>query len=256
VKSLAIVGGAGRMGQLLAERLGAVEDFHVSALVDLQEPRDLHGARYVTRLADLDPLSVDVVVEFSSAESVVLSASWCGAHAVALVIGTTGLTQEQREAVEAASLKTGIVMASNFSIGVALQERFAKMAAPYFERVEIIELHHDGKADAPSGTSLATARAIAQARADAGLAPLVDPTSRHTVQGARGADGADGIMVHSVRLPGLVSHQEVLFGGPGEGLTIRHDSFDRVSFVHGVIMAVRAVDSTPGLTIGVDSFVA
>jgi 4-hydroxy-tetrahydrodipicolinate reductase len=136
-----------------------------------------------------------------------------------------------------------------------LQERFARMAAPYFDRVEIIELHHDKKADAPSGTSLSTARAIADARSQAGLAPLVDPTSRVSADGARGADGADGVRVHSVRLPGLVSHQEVLFGGPGEGLTIRHDSFDRVSFVHGVSMAVQAVDSTPGLTIGIDSFV-
>lgn len=244
------------MGQLLAEALGAVEDFNVTALVDVHEPRELFGARYAASVEDLDSSDVDVVVDFSSAKSVVLSARWCAQHHVALVIGTTGLSDEQRHEVEVASQATGVVMASNFSIGVVLQERFARMAAPYFDRVEIIELHHDKKADAPSGTSLSTARAIADARTQAGLEPLVDPTSRVSAEGARGADGADGIRVHSVRLPGLVSHQEVLFGGPGEGLTIRHDSFDRLSFVHGVTMAVRAVDAHPGLTIGIDSFVA
>lgn len=243
------------MGHLLAETLGADADFSINALVDVHEPRELFGARYVTQLSDLEASSVDVVVEFSSAESVVLSARWCATNHVGLVIGTTGLTDEQRHEVEVAGESTGVVMASNFSVGVVLQERFARMAAPYFDRVEIIELHHDKKADAPSGTSLSTSRAIADARSQAGLEPLVDPTSRVSAEGARGADGADGIRVHSVRLPGLVSHQEVLFGGPGEGLTIRHDSFDRVSFVHGVSMAVRAVDSSPGLTIGIDSFV-
>jgi len=244
------------MGQSLAELLGAQDDLSVTALVDVHEPRELFGARYVGALSDLDATGIDVVVEFSSAASVVTSANWCAEHGVALVIGTTGLNDEQRDQVEAASAQTGIIMASNFSIGVVLQERFAKQAAPYFERVEIIELHHDHKADAPSGTSISTAAAIAQSRADAGLPALVDPTTHHALAGARGADAGDGIMVHSVRLPGLVSHQEVIFGGPGEGLTIRHDSFDRQSFVHGVALAVRAIDNTPRLMIGIDSLIA
>jgi 4-hydroxy-tetrahydrodipicolinate reductase len=244
------------MGQSLAAQLGAQDDLSVTALVDVHEPRELFGARYVEALSDLDATGIDVVIEFSSAASVVTSANWCAEHGVALVIGTTGLNDEQRRQVEAASAKTAIIMASNFSIGVVLQERFAKLAAPYFERVEIIELHHDHKADAPSGTSLSTAAAIAQSRADAGQSALVDPTTHHVLAGARGADAGDGIMVHSVRLPGLVSHQEVIFGGPGEGLTIRHDSFDRQSFVHGVALAVRAIDNTPGLMIGIDSLIA
>lgn len=256
MKSLVIVGGAGRMGQVLAAGLGALGDVSIAALVDPYEPSDLFGGVYAATLDAVGTLSVDVVVDFSSPESAAASATWCAEHGVALVIGTTGLSESQLGDVHEASTKTGIVMASNFSIGVVLQERFARMAAPYFDRVEIIELHHDKKADAPSGTALSTARAIADARAQAGHAPLVDPTSRVSAEGARGADGADGVRVHSVRLPGLVSHQEVLFGGPGEGLTIRHDSFDRVSFVHGVSLAVRAVDATPGLTIGIDSFVA
>jgi 4-hydroxy-tetrahydrodipicolinate reductase len=255
VKSLAIVGGAGRMGQMLAAKLGATSDFRVTTLVDLSEPNDLFGATFATSLAEVDPTTIDVVVDFSSAQSAVESAQWCAQHHVALVIGTTGLSEAQRGEVDKASLATGIIMASNFSIGMVLQQRFAVLAAPYFDRVEIIELHHDRKADAPSGTSLTTASAIAQARRDAGRAPLVDPTTHHTVDGARGADGGDGVMVHSLRLPGLVSHQEIHFGSPGEGLSIRHDSFDRESFVQGVVLAVNGVGTTPGLTIGIDSFV-
>jgi 4-hydroxy-tetrahydrodipicolinate reductase len=244
------------MGQVVAAGLGAVADFRVVALVDLNEPRELFGARSAKALTDLDPTSVDVVVEFSTPAGVVESAKWCAAHGVALIIGTTGLSEPQRHEVEIASAKIAVVMATNFSIGMVLQQRFAVLAAPYFDRVEIIELHHDRKADAPSGTSLSTAQAIAQARRDAGRTPLVDPTTHHTVEGARGADGGDGIMVHSLRLPGLVSHQEIHFGGPGEGLTIRHDSFDRESFVQGVAIAVQSIGATPGLTIGIDSFVA
>jgi 4-hydroxy-tetrahydrodipicolinate reductase len=244
------------MGQVLAAGLAAVADFRVVALVDLNEPRELFGARSAKALTDLDPTLVDVVVEFSTPAGVVESAKWCAAHGVALIIGTTGLSEPQRHEVEIASAKIAVVMATNFSIGMVLQQRFAVLAAPYFDRVEIIELHHDRKADAPSGTSLSTAQAIAQARRDAGRTPLVDPTTHHTVEGARGADGGDGIMVHSLRLPGLVSHQEIHFGGPGEGLTIRHDSFDRESFVQGVAIAVQSIGATPGLTIGIDSFVA
>jgi 4-hydroxy-tetrahydrodipicolinate reductase len=252
VKRIAIVGGAGRMGQALAVGLGAVEGFTVAALVDVHEPRELFAAAYKSSLDELDAKTVDVVVDFSTPEGVVSSSSWCAKNAVALVIGTTGLSDAQRTAVEQAATKTGVVMASNFAIGEVLSERFAAMAAPYFDRVEIIELHHDKKVDAPSGTSLTTARVIAQARKAAGRATPVDPTLRHTVVGARGAQ-VDGVVVHSVRLPGLVAHQEILFGGPGEGLTIRHDSFDRQSFVQGVVLAVRAVTSTPGLTIGIGS---
>lgn len=255
MKRIVIVGGAGRMGQAMAAGLGAQPDLSLVTLVDVHEPRDLFGSTYAASLGDVDALGIDVVVDFSNPEGVVASASWCATQGVGLVIGATGLSEEQRGAVESAARKTGVIVASNFSIGAVLSERFAAMAAPYFDRAEIIELHHDKKADAPSGTSLAAARAIGEARRAAGLAPLVDPTLRHTLPGARGADAGDGVMVHSVRLPGLVAHQEILFGGPGEGLTIRHDSFDRNSFVKGVALAVRAVTSAPGLTIGIDSLI-
>jgi 4-hydroxy-tetrahydrodipicolinate reductase len=243
------------MGQALAEGLGAREEFTLLALVDEHEPRELFGALYASSLDELDATKVDVVVNFSSPQGVIDSATWCAAHRVALVIGTTGLSDEQRHVVEEAATRVGVVMASNFAIGAVLSERFAAMAAPYFERVEIVELHHDRKVDAPSGTSITTAAAIAAARKRAGRAPLSDPTTRHTVDGARGADARDGIKIHSVRLPGLVAHQEILFGSAGEGLTIRHDSFDRQSFVHGVALAANAIDAAPQFIDGITSLV-
>jgi 4-hydroxy-tetrahydrodipicolinate reductase len=246
------------MGQALAEGLSA-RGYRLVALVDVHEPRDLFGARYVPSLASLDALgddAVDVVIDFSSPEGVATSATWCADHSVALVVGTTGLTKDQRESLAFAGTRVGVVVATNFSIGAVLSERFAALAAPYFDRVEIIELHHDKKVDAPSGTSITTATGIAEARHNAGQAPLSDPTTRHTVDGARGADVVDGIKVHSVRLPGLVAHQEVLLGAPGEGLTLRHDSFDRQSFVRGVALAVEHIDAAPQFVEGISSFIA
>jgi len=255
MKRVAIVGGAGRMGQILAHGLGAQPDLEVTALVDVHEPAPFEGARYAQRVEDLDPSSVDVVVDFSSPEGVGATARWCGEHAVALVVGTTGLDATHRQALDEASKTAAIVLAANFSLGAVLSERFAAQAAPYFERVEVIELHHDKKVDAPSGTSIAAVNAIVDARRGAGLEPIVEPTTRYTLEGARGADAGDGVRVHSVRLPGLVAHQEILFSGPGEGLTIRHDSFDRESYVPGVALAIRSMPSAPGLTIGLGSFV-
>ena len=143
-----------------------------------------------------------------------------------------------------------MLIAPNFSIGALLMMRFAAAAAPYFESVEIVELHHPDKVDAPSGTARRTAQLIAAARREAGLGPVPDATAS-ALEGARGAD-VDGIRVHGLRVRGLVAHQEVLLGGPGETLTIRHDSLDRVSFVPGVLAGVRAVADHPGLTVGLE----
>ena len=244
------------MGQTLATGLAVSDDLDVVALVDVVEPRERGAARYVTRLEQLNADLVDVVVDFSTPDGVVRSAQWCAEHGVALVVGATGLDPAQRASLDHAATRVGVIIAANYSIGAILSERFAALAAPYFDGVEIIELHHDRKIDAPSGTSLATARAIAAAREGAGLRAMSDPTRRHTVEGARGAEAPGGIKIHAVRLPGLTAHQEVLFGGAGEGLTIRHDSFDRSSFVHGVALAVRAVGTNPGLVDGIESLVA
>lgn len=243
------------MGQALGEGLGALDAFSVVALVDEHEPRDLFGARHVRSLEELDAASVDVVIDFSSPEGVANSAAWCAKNTVALVVGTTGLSEVQRQALDEAARHVGVVVSSNYSIGAVLAERFAVAAAPYFERVEIVELHDDRKVDAPSGTSIATAAMIADARTSHGLGSLHDPTTRHTIAGARGASGADDIKIHSVRLPGLVAHQEILFGSQGEGLTIRHDSFDRQSFVHGVALAAIAIGATPQLLDGIASLI-
>lgn len=254
MKSLAIVGGAGRMGQELARGLGAREEFRVVALVDEHEPREFAGARYAPSLRELNGVALDVVVDFSSPAGVLTSAAWCAEHGVALVVGTTGLGDEHLNALRAAAVHVGVVVASNFALGAVLAERFAALAAPYFERVEIIELHHDRKIDAPSGTAIATAHVIADARRVAGRAPLSEPTTTVSVDGARGANVVDGVVVHSVRLPGLVAHEEILFGSTGEGLTIRHDSYQRTSFVPGVAIAVSYVDAArPELLRGIGS---
>jgi 4-hydroxy-tetrahydrodipicolinate reductase len=243
------------MGQLLAGALSGLDTFTLGTLVDAREPSELFGAAYASSWEDVDPATVDVVIDFSSPDGVVASATWCAKNGKGLVIGTTGLSNEQRSAVEEAATQVGVVIAANYSVGAVLSERFAALAAPYFERVEIVELHHDKKEDAPSGTSIAAAKGIAAARVAAGLPEMLDPTVRHTLTGARGADTIGGIKIHSVRLPGLVSHQEILFGGPGEGLTIRHDSFDRLSFVQGVALAANAVGSAPRLIDGIDSLI-
>jgi 4-hydroxy-tetrahydrodipicolinate reductase len=254
VKAIAINGGAGRMGQILAGGLSAT-GFTVSALIDTAVPHELFGATHATSWDGVDAATVDVVIDFSSPDGVLASATWCADHGKGLVIGTTGLTEDQRREVEETATKVGVVIAANYAIGAVLSEKFAALAAPYFDRVEIIELHHDKKVDAPSGTSIAAAQGIAAARDAAGLPEMVDPTVRHSLHGARGADTIGGIKIHSVRLPGLVAHQEILFGGPGEGLTIRHDSFDRLSYVQGVALAAHAIDSTPRLIDGIESLI-
>ncbi len=251
---LAIVGGAGRMGQALAEGLAA-RGHAIAVLVDRTEPAALFGATHRVALEAVDPETVGAVVDFSSPEGVLASARWCATHRVPLVVGATGLGEGERRALEATAREVGVVVAANFALGAVLVERFAALAAPYFDRVEVIELHHDRKADAPSGTALATARAIAAARAAAGRPAMQDPTTRETLAHARGAEGPEGVRIHAVRLPGLVAHEEVLFGSPGEGLTLRHDSYDRQSFVAGVALALSKVTASPGLVEGLGGLV-
>jgi len=193
----------------------------------------------------------EIVIDFTHPDVVMNSLEFLIDNGIHAVVGTTGFTDERISQVEswlAAKPGTGVLSAPNFAIGAVLSMYFAQKAAPYFESVEVIELHHPHKADAPSGTSTRTAKLIAEARK--GLPPNPDATSTG-LPGARGAD-VDGIPVHSVRLTGLVAHQEVLFGTEGETLTIRHDSLDRTSFVPGVLLAVREIAKRPGLTIGIE----
>jgi 4-hydroxy-tetrahydrodipicolinate reductase len=196
-----------------------------------------------------------VAVDFTHPDAVMDNLAWCIERGISAVVGTTGFTDERLDALReqlAGHPEVGVVVAANFSIGAVLMMHFAEQAAAFYESVEIVELHHPGKADAPSGTAATTARRVAAARAAATLPAPPDATVQE-LPGARGAT-VDGIRVHGVRLRGLVAHQEVLLGAEGETLTIRHDSLDRVSFTPGVLTGVRQIADHPGLTVGLEHF--
>jgi 4-hydroxy-tetrahydrodipicolinate reductase len=204
-------------------------------------------------LGRLTGSGAEAVVDFTTPSAVMDNLAFCIAAGLHTVVGTTGFTPERLRLLReqlAAAPGVGCIVAPNFGIGAVLMMRFAALAAPHFESVEIVELHHPDKVDAPSGTAARTAGLIADARRTAGLPPMPDATAE-AVDGARGAR-LDGVPVHAVRLRGLVAHQEVLLGGVGEQLTIRHDSFDRVSFMPGVLLALREVGGRPGLTVGLE----
>lgn len=237
---VAVFGAKGRMGAEVCRAVEAAEDLELVAALDAEDDR-------------APALKADVVVDFTVPAVVMDNLAWCIEHGVHAVVGTTGFTEDRLQVLrDQLSARPGanIVVAPNFSIGAVLMMHFAEQAARFFESAEIIELHHPNKVDAPSGTAQATAARIAEARAAAGLGSVPDATNTG-LPGARGAE-VDGIHIHGVRLRGLIAHQEVLLGGPGETLTIRHDSMDRVGFMPGVLTAVRAVADLPGLTVGID----
>lgn len=238
--AVGVFGSAGRMGAEVCRAVTAADDLDLVAALDVGDDR-----------AAAQP--AQVMVDFTHPDAVMDNLDWCIEHGKHAVVGTTGFTEDRLSRLREAlgeQPRSGIVVAANFSIGAVLMMHFAEQAARFYESVEIIELHHPNKADAPSGTATTTARRIAAARAAAGRPPIPDATSQE-VPGARGAE-VDAIRVHAVRLRGLVAHQEVLFGDPGETLTVRHDSLDRISFMPGVLAAVRAVVERPGLTVGID----
>jgi 4-hydroxy-tetrahydrodipicolinate reductase len=221
--------------------------------------READDTELVAEVDDGDALEAltdaQVVVDFTRPDVVMDHLRWCISRGLHCVVGTTGFDDERLDALRAAladAPRVGVLVAPNFSIGAILMMRFAAAAARFYESVEIVELHHPDKADAPSGTSRRTAELVAAARRDAGLGPVPDATSTG-LDGARGSE-VEGIRVHSVRARGLVAHQEVILGGPGETLTIRHDSLDRASFTPGVLAGVRAIAEHPGLTVGLEHF--
>jgi 4-hydroxy-tetrahydrodipicolinate reductase len=237
-----VIGARGRMGAETCQAVIEADDMDLVAAVG--------GREWLFSLADAGS---QVVVDFSHPDVVMEHIRFCIDQNIHVVAGTSGFTDERLSTIGqwlTAKPELGVMVVPNFAIGAVLTARFAREAARFFESVEIIELHHAGKADAPSGTAVATARAVALARKDAGLGPVPDATTIET-DGARGAT-VDGIRVHSVRLPGLVAHQEVILGSAGETLTIRHDSLHRSSFMPGVLTAIRAVAGRPGLTIGLE----
>jgi 4-hydroxy-tetrahydrodipicolinate reductase len=239
----------GRPGQPLAGVLASTG----AGLGPGVEAPQLEIAPDARALADA---GAEVAVDFTVASAARENLRWCAEHAVHAVVGTTGLGDDDLALLAelfGPGQPANAVIAANFSIGAALMMRCAELCAPLFAGVEIIELHHDSKRDAPSGTALATARRLEGARSAAGSGPLsADPTEIEALAGARGAVTDGGVHVHSVRLPGLVAHQEVIFGSSGETLTLRHDSTDRASFMPGVLLAVRRVPGLDGLTVGLD----
>lgn len=234
----AVLGAKGKVGQALCQAVEAADDLELTAAVDKDDDRDALKA-------------ASVVIDFTHPDVVMDNLEFLIDNGIHAVVGTTGFTEERLDRVRewlAKSPGTGVLIAPNFAIGAVLSMRFAQQAARFFESVEVVELHHPNKADAPSGTATRTAQLIAEARK--GLPPTPDATST-SLEGARGAD-VDGVRVHAVRLAGLVAHQEVLFGTAGETLTIRHDSIDRSSFAPGVLLGVRRIAERPGLTIGIE----
>jgi 4-hydroxy-tetrahydrodipicolinate reductase len=237
-----VLGARGRMGSEVVRAVHDAPDLGLVCSLDVGDSLD-----------ELVASGAQVVVDFTHPESVMGNLEYVIGHGMHPVVGTTGFDDERLATVRgwlAAAPGVGAVIAPNFGIAAVLMMRFAAAAAPHFESVEIVELHHPRKADAPSGTAARTAQLVAAARAEAGSPDMPDATTS-ALDGARGAV-VDGVHVHAVRLQGLVAHQEVLLGGPGETLTIRHDSFDRASFMPGVLLAIRNVSAHPGLTVGID----
>jgi len=246
-----VLGANGRMGRTVCAAIAAEPDLELVAAVNtVAAGEQLEGVTITNDLRALLDTQAEVAVDFTHPSAVLDNVLWCVANGVHVVVGTTGMTLDDHDRIAAAIVEHGsaanVFVAPNFAIGAVLMMHFAEQAARYLPAAEIIELHHDGKADAPSGTAWTTARKIAAARGESYRGP-----DGESLQGSRGGD-EEGVRIHSVRLPGLVAHQEVILGGPGQTLSIRHDSLDRASFMPGVVLAVKEIGARPGLTVGLD----
>jgi 4-hydroxy-tetrahydrodipicolinate reductase len=259
-----VFGAAGRMGGTVCRAVHSHPDMSLVAAVDPAAPgQELSAVAGIagTKLVVSEEAEAlldgeaDVAVDFTVAESAFKDTQWCIRHAMNAVVGTTGLGQDRikqlEDLVASEGNESNVFIAPNFAIGAVLMMQFSRMAAKWFPDAEIIELHHAVKRDAPSGTSLRTLEGILAGRLMAEGEPAREQDIVETLPGARGAE-KDGIRIHSVRLPGLVAHQEVIFGGPGQTLTIRHDSMDRESFMPGVLLAIQKVSGMPGVTVGLE----
>src|SRR3984893_14233636 len=254
-----VFGAGGRMGSTVCRAVAADPELELVAAVDPRHDgidlRQVTGVELPIQVGGdagaFVNAEVEVAVDFTQLDAARQNLSWCAENGVHAVVGTTGFVQDdyRRLAEDFGKGRANCVIAPNFAIGAVLMIHFAELAAPYFETAEIIELHHDAKTDAPSGTAILTAERMAAAGKEWGP----DPTTKVVVPGARGALVAGSIPVHSVRLRGLVAHQEVILGTTGQSLTIRHDSYDRASFMPGVLLATRAVRGRAGLTVGLDT---
>jgi len=245
-----VVGAAGRMGATVCAAVAADSSLELVAAVDTTGDVTAQGVTISRELKALADAKVDVVVDFTVAAAARVTLPWLALHGVHAVVGTTGFNDADITAFKQEFSRSNCLIAPNFAIGAVLMMRFAEVAAPFFDTAEIIEIHHDAKADSPSGTAVATAQRMAAASGEWAK----DPTTHEAVPGARGAKGPADIRIHAVRMRGAVANQEVVLGTQGQTLTIRHDTIDRNSFMPGVVMACKKIAEHPGVTLGLDSF--
>ena len=259
--NVVVTGAAGRLGTYACAAIDAAPDLSLVGAVDQAGATPLPPRGTRTEDLEVHPALTPAVLERAAVVLELTNAAGAESHArlaletrTAVVVGASGLSAEAMDALGGLATEhgTGIVVVPNFSLGAVLLVRLAALAAPHFASVEVIELHHDQKLDAPSGTARHTLDRLAAARSEAGLEAPRDATADEALRGARGGVGAGGIHVHSVRLPGLIAHEEILFGAAGETLTLRHDSYDRSSFVAGILLALRSAPTRRGLTVGLD----
>jgi 4-hydroxy-tetrahydrodipicolinate reductase len=255
--TVGVFGAAGKMGATVCRAVAADPELELTAAVDPgaagEKLRAVAGVDLPLEVAGksehLDELP-EVMIDFTHLDAGRHNVRWCAEHGVHAVVGTTGFTEEDLEAFRAAFTTSNCLIAPNFAIGAILMMRFAEQAAPWFDTAEVLEFHHDAKLDAPSGTAMHTVERMVAANED--WAP--DPTVTEVVRGARGGVGPGGIHVHAVRMRGMVAHQEVILGTTGQTLSIRHDSYDRSSFMPGVVLAAKRIADHRGVTLGLDSF--
>jgi 4-hydroxy-tetrahydrodipicolinate reductase len=244
-----VFGAGGRMGATVCGAVSSDPALELVAAIDPAHAGEtVEGISIVADPSELNGDDVDVVIDFTHLDAARGNVLWAAEHGVHAVVGTTGFDASDLEHFRGAFTKSNCVIAPNFAIGAVLMIALSERAAPYFETAEVVEMHHDAKRDSPSGTAMFTAERIAAASSD--WAP--DPTELTVIDGSRGGVGAGGIHVHALRVRGMVASQEVIFGTTGQSLTIRHDTYDRASFMPGVLLAAKAVADKPGLTVGLD----
>ncbi len=245
-----VVGAGGRMGATVCDAVVADPQLVLVAAVDpMHAGKECHGLTISAELKALADAQAEVVVDFTVAAAARVTLPWLGLHGMHAVVGTTGFNDADMATFKESFTSSSCLIAANFAIGAVLMMKFAEQAAPFFETAEIIEFHHNAKADAPSGTAMVTAQRMAAASSEWAK----DPTQHEVAPGARGGEGPAGIRVHAVRMVGMTASQEVILGTAGQTLVIRHDSNDRVSFMPGVVLACKRVAETPGITLGIDS---
>lgn len=246
-----VIGAAGRMGATVCSAVVADKNLELVAAVDTASAGSVvHGISVSSELRALADAKVDVAVDFTVAAASRINLPWLAMHNIHAVVGTTGFTDQDIEDFKKMFSSSNCIVAPNFAIGAVLMMRFAEIAAPFFETAEIIEIHHDGKADSPSGTAISTAKRMASAS----NSWAQDPTKHEAIAGARGAKGPGDIPIHAVRMRGVVANQEVVLGTQGQTLTIRHDTIDRASFMPGVILVCKKIAEHKGFTLGLDKF--